>query len=109
MNKKGFVVKEMIFLSVVLAIVFGIAITKVTFAYEDITKEEEIENEKEHVLKIAAEYYAKKHSDEMEEETFIFGSDLIDEGFLFDTDKEKENAKIKITKKDGQFSAEVVE
>ena len=102
--------KRNIILSAILAVVFGVAITRVTFAYESVTQTDTIASEKEHVLKIAAEYYAKMHPEEMkEEENYIFGSDLIEAGYLFDTeDKEKENAKIKITKENNTYHAEVV-
>ena len=111
MEKNGYAVKELIILSAILAVVFGIAITRISFAYEEIMDEENVEIERNHYLTVAAEYYAKMHEEEMqEEENFIFGSDLIDAGFLNDTgDKEKENAKIKITKENGSFHAEVVE
>ncbi len=111
MEKNGYAVKELIILSAILAVVFGVAITRVSFAYEEIMNEETITNERVHNLTLAAEYYAKMHEEEMkEEENFIFGSDLIEAGFLSDTgDKEKENAKIKITKENGSFHAEVVE
>ena len=110
MEKNGYAVKELIILSAILAVVFGVAITRVSFAYEEITDKENLTNEKNHYLTLAATYYAKMHEEEMKEETFIYGSDLIEEGYLCDTgDTEKENAKIKITKENGSFHAEVVE
>ena len=111
MKKNGYAVKELIILSAILAVVFGVAITRVSFAYEEIMDEENVEIERNHYLTVAAEYYAKANEEEMkEEETFIFGSDLIEAGYLCDTgDKASENAKIKITKENGSFHAEVVE
>ena len=50
MEKNGYAVKELIILSAILAVVFGVAITRVSFAYEEIMNEETITNERVHNL-----------------------------------------------------------
>ncbi len=111
MNKNGFVARELVLLSVVIALVFGFAVTKVSFALKEIKEEDNQIGITNHTLLLAAEYYAKYNSDEFKEkENYIYGSDIIDAGFLIDlnNDKEIRNTKIKIIKEGTDYHAEVV-
>lgn len=111
-KKNGFAIKEMIILSGVLAIVFGIAITKISFAYTDALREDEINEGVYHSLIVAAEAYAKVKSEEFKEkETFIYGSDLIDAEFIVENeDLDYKNTKIKVLYDEAskKYKAEIV-
>jgi len=110
-KNSGFAIKEMIILSGALAVVFAIAITKVSFAYTDALKEEEMKNGLQSSLIVAAKAYAQTKKEEIKEETFIYGSDLIDAGYLIDVDDlDYKNTKIKITYEESSksYKAEVV-
>lgn len=104
-------IKEIIILSGILACFFAFAITKVSFAYQEVSKEEEIKNGWNNALIIAAEAYASFRKEEFtQEETFLYGSDLIDAGFLLDIDDlDYANAKVKVIPTENGFHAEVVE
>lgn len=108
----GFAVKEMIILSGILAIVFAILITKVSFAYKDALREEDTKNGIKNSLLIAAKAYAEGKKEEFKkEETFIYGSDLIDAGYLVDAEElGYKNIKIKINyvESSKKFNAEIV-
>jgi len=112
-NKKGFATKEIIILSGVLAIFFAVAITKVSFALKEANKEDEIYSEKMNVLAYATKAYISMNKDKFDnEETFLYGSDLIKAGFLVDIeDTDYKNAKIKVThsKDKEDYNVEVVE
>ena len=102
-------IKELVILCGVIGLFFIVAVTRVSFALEDARNVEGLEEMKHHSLVVAAEAYAqvKKLT---ETETFIYGSDLIEEKFLLDVDDESfKNQKIKITKDKDSYRAEVVE
>jgi len=67
-KNSGFAIKEMIILSGALAVVFAIAITKVSFAYTDALKEEEMKNGLQSSLIVAAKAYAQTKKEEIKEE-----------------------------------------
>lgn len=106
-------IKEMIILCAVLAIVFAGGITKVSFAYQEATREDEVKEGLENALIVAAESYAlSKNNEFKEKESFIYGSDLIDAGFLVEIDGlDFKNKKIKIVyeEKVKKYQAEIVE
>lgn len=97
-NRDGFAVKEMIILSGVLALVFAFFITKVSFAYSDAIRVEDCSDAENNALLIAAESYVKYNKEKFkDEEIFVYGSDLIDAGFLLDIDDfDYKNKKMKV-------------
>jgi len=112
MNNKGYAMKEIIILSAILAVVFAFGIAKVSYAYQDAADEEHKNDLKNNSLRIAAEEYAKRNTEKFaSEETFIYGSDLIEAGFLMDIeDFDYKNQKIKVTwdKEKDTYKAEVI-
>ena len=112
MNKLGYAMKEMIMLSAILAIVFMIGIGRVSYAYEEADRSDEIANIEKSYLLDAAKIYVDKHKDEIKDkETFFYGSDFIDDGILMNTDVANyQNAKVKVTMhEDGKYDVEIVE
>ncbi len=100
MNKRGYALKEVIILCAILALAFGVAITRVSYAYQNIADESVVTREDNNTIKLAAETYAKAHEDTLnkDKENFIFGKDLIEEGYLIQTeDFDYHETKIKIT------------
>ena len=101
MNKNsGYAIKEFIILAAILAIAFTVAISKFSFAYQNISDENKIEEEENSTIKIAAQAYVKTHEKEMKKdaENYIFGKDLIENGFLISTEEnDYKDIKIKIT------------
>ena len=97
-NKQGYAVKELIILCSVLGVVFAIATARVSFAYQLASDEERIEDLKYETLLEAAEQYAKKNPEKFKSvETFLYGGDLIEAGFLMDLEEfDYKNTKIKI-------------
>lgn len=106
-------IREMIILCAILAVVFACGITKVSFAYQNATREQEVNDGIDYALIVAAESYAlSKNNDFKEKESYIYGSDLIDAGFLIEIeDIEFKNKKIKIVyeEKNKKYHAEIVE
>lgn len=112
MNKLGYAMKEMIILSAILAIVFMIGIGRVSYAYEEADRSDEIASIEKSYLLDAAKIYVDKHKDEIKDkETFFYGSDFIDDGILMNTDVANyQNAKVKVTMhEDGKYDVEIVE
>lgn len=112
MNKLGYAMKEMIILSAILAIVFMIGIGRVSYAYEEADRSDEIAKIEKSYLLDAAKIYVDKHKDEIKDkETFFYGSDFIDDGILMNTDVANyQNAKVKVTMhEDGKYDVEIVE
>lgn len=99
MNKNGYAIKEILILMAVLGVLFTVAITKVSFAYQEADKTEELEKMKTNSLQIAAETYVNNNKDKFqEEETFFYGSELVSNNYLLDVDSEGYNAvKFKVT------------
>lgn len=99
MNHKGYTMREMIILCSVLAVIYGVAITKTSYAYQEAANTTEINEMKEAGLQTAAETYVKLHKDKFtESETYFFGKDLIEENLLInDSEKDYINTKIKVT------------
>ncbi len=110
-QRNGFAIKEMVILCAGLAIFFIIAITRISFALEEAKNESTLMEEKNHAIILAAETYAKANPDKFKEsETFLFGSDLINEGYLLDIDDtDYQNVELKVWKENETFHAEVVE
>ena len=78
-NDKGYTVKEMIILCAVLAIAFAIGISKVSYAYQVSLNASETEALINKNLYNAALAYINNNKDKfMEKETFIYGSELIE-------------------------------
>lgn len=100
MNNKGYAIKELIILLAIIAVGFGVAITRISFAYQDINNEEEILEEGKNTLKIATEAYIKTHEKDFKKdsENFLYGKDLADDGYLILTeDFDYKDTKIKVT------------
>lgn len=97
-KKNGYAMKELIFLGGALAVVFTFAIVKVSFAYEEKSDKDRTTELKNNALLVAAEYYAKRNTDKFKNgETFLYGSDLIEAGFLMDIEEfDYKNTKIKV-------------
>ncbi len=106
-------IRDMIILSVVLALVFAVVITKVSFAYQGAVREDDIRDNQRDFLLVAAESYVKSKSNEFKEtENFIYGSDLIEAGFLLEIEElDFKNTKIKVTYDENlkNYHAEIVE
>jgi len=98
LNKNGYAIKEMIVLCLILAVVFAFAIAKVSFAFEEAQEKDRGNSLKDHAIQLAAEYYAKNHPEKFTNvETFLYGSELIEAGFLTDIeDFDYKNKKIKV-------------
>ena len=99
MNKKGYAVKELIILFAILGIVFSVAITRVSFAYQEVDNEEELLAMKDRSIQVAAEAYVDTHKDKFqEEETFFYGKELVENHFLVDVEDQGYNTvKIRVT------------
>ena len=81
-NNKGYTVKEMIILCAVLAIAFAIGISKVSYAYQVSLNASETEALINKNLYNAALAYVNNNIDKfMVKETFIYGSELIENNF----------------------------
>ncbi len=100
MNNKGFAVKELIILFSVLAVLFALAITKVSFAFEEVDQEEQLADLKNSNLLAAANVYVMMHKDLFTEaETYFYGSDLVENQYLLDLPEESYNTvRFKVTK-----------
>ena len=110
-NNKGYTVKEMIILCAVLAIAFAIGISKVSYAYQVSLNASDTEALINKNLYNAALAYVNNNKDKfMEKETFIYGSELIENNFLFEADNSNySKTKIKVTKNaDETYDVEVV-
>lgn len=112
-NKNGYAVYEMIILSLCLAVVFGIIITKVSFAYQEASNSEVIASEEENSLLVAANVYVKAHEDKFKKdgENYLFGKDLIEAGYLFemeDTDYGKTKLKVTYNESKQKYQVEIV-
>ena len=110
MKQNGFAIKELVILFAFLGVVFGIAISKISYALEDASNTSAIALQQEENLELAGIVYAQKNPDKFTEaETFIYGSELVDNHLLNDIDNIYQNQKLKISKKeDGTFSSEIV-
>ena len=111
MNNKGYSIKEMIILCSVLAIVFVVGISRVSYAYSISANEGELEALTSKNLYNAAVAYVNNNKDKFtEKETFIYGSELIENNFLFEADNTNYGkTKIKVTKNtDETYNVEVV-
>jgi len=112
-NKHGYVAKELIILCALLAVLFTVAIIKVSYAFEEINNMTQSSlASMDETLKKAALLYAKTHSDKFKEkETYIYGKELIENNYLMKLDeKDFENTKIKISRvndKD-EFTVEIM-
>lgn len=96
-NKKGYSIKELVILCAILAIVFGIAISRVSYAYDKIDNSEEMTKESLKHVEQAAKIYVQDHKEEFKEkETYFYGSDLISSNYLSEG-SEIANVKIKVT------------
>ncbi len=112
-EKNGYAIKEIIILSAILAVVFTFAIVRVSFAYEEKNDKNRTSELKNNALLVAAEYYAKKNSEKFKkEESFLYGSDLIEAGFLMDIEEfDYRNSKLKVTydEQTKKYNIEIVE
>ncbi len=99
MNKQGYAIKELLILFAVLGIVFTFAITKVSFAYQEVDNEEELLAMKDRSIQIAAEAYVNAHKENFTaEETFFFGKELVENHYLVDVEDQGYNTvKIRVT------------
>ncbi len=100
MNNKGYAIKELIVLLAIIAVGFGVAITRISFAYQDISDEQTILEEGKNTLKIATEAYIKTHEKDFKKDTenYLYGKDLADDGYLILTeDFDYKDVKIKVT------------
>ena len=102
-NKNGYTIPELLIIVGVLGLIALVTITKVSFAFSQITKS---------LVEQASIAYAKSKKDEYkkESETYIFAKEVAAAGFLFE--KEEYNTmKVKISyhQESNSFQAEVVE
>ncbi len=100
MNNKGYAIKELIILLAIIAIGFGVAITRVSFAYQNINNENNFLEEEKNTLKVATEAYIKTHEKEFKKDAdnYLYGKELADKGYLILTDDfDFKDTKIKIT------------
>ncbi len=114
MNNKGYAIKELIILFAGLAVVFGIVITKVVLAYDNIDNKEIAMAREKDTLTKAVEVYIKKNEKNLskDKENFIYGEDLEKDGYLVNLENDLyDKAKIKITyNKDlKKFNIDIVE
>ncbi len=100
MNNKGYAIKELIILLAIITVAFGVAITRVSFAYQNINDEDAILEEGKNTIKIATEAYIKANEKEFKKdaENYLYGKDLADKGYLILTDDfDFKDTKIKVT------------
>lgn len=98
-NSKGYTIKEILILCGLLAIIFGVAISKVSYAYDEIDNTEELNETSVKHVEQAAKIYVHDHKEEFkEEETYIYGSDLISADYITGLPGvDVSNIKIKVT------------
>lgn len=99
-KKNGYAIQELIILCAIIGIIFGYSITKISFAYQEASEKENLLEEENNAIKLATEVYIKSHEEEFTktEETFLFGKDLTDAGYLIQTkDFDYSKTKIKVT------------
>ena len=98
-NSKGYTIKELLILCGILAIVFGIVISKVSYAYDQVDNSKELEQSSLKHVEQAALIYIHDHKEEFkDEETYIYGSDLIANNYLLGVNStDIGNIKIKVT------------
>lgn len=111
LNRKGYTIKELMILCAVLAIVFAIAISRVSYAYDKIDNSEEMEEVALKHVEEAAKIYVQDHKEEFaEKETFFYGSDLISNNYLTGLNgSDIANVKIKVTKtSEDDYQVEIV-
>ncbi len=114
MNKQGYAIKELLILFGVLAIVFTVAITKVSFAYQEAVDTDNLLTEENNTIKLATQVYIKANPDKIdkEKENFLFGKDLTEAGYLIQTEEfDYSKTKIKVTynKETKEYNIEVME
>ena len=100
MNNKGYAIKELIILLAIITVAFGVAITRVSFAYQNINDEDALFEEEKNTVKIATEAYVKTHEKEFKKdgENYLYGKELADAGYLILTDDfDFKDMKIKVT------------
>ena len=99
MNNKGYAVKELLVLCAVLGVFFAIGISRVSFAYEQADKEEELTEMKNNSLLTAAKAYVDMNKDLFTEaETYFYGSDLVSNHYILDIEEEGYNTvRFKVT------------
>lgn len=112
--KNGYAIKELIVLFAILAVAFGVAITRVSYAYQDINDNNVILEEGRNSIKVATEAYVKTHEKDFKKDAdnFIFGKDLIENGYLIQTDDfDFHDVKIKVTynKEQKKYTIDIVE
>ena len=100
-NQKGYAIKELLILCAVLAVVFAIGIHKVSYAYQEVDNQEDYEKETNRLVYEAAKIYVSDHKEEFaSEETFFYGSDLIESQYILDVNGvDIANVKIKVVHK----------
>lgn len=110
MNNMGYTIKEMVILASVLLIFTIVGIVKVSYAYEDASNDSNVVEAVNKNLIEATNIYIKKHPDSFtENETFVYGKNLIDDNIILGTvGDDIGNRKIKVTKKDDKFIVELV-
>ena len=111
MNNKGYALNELIILLIVIAIAFGIAITRVSYAYQNINDEKALLEEEKDTLKIATEAYIKTHDKDLKKDgdNYLYGKDLADEGYLILTeDFDYKDVEIKVSYDSSQKKYNVV-
>ena len=112
MNQKGYSIKELIILCAGLAIIFGIAISRVSYAYDEIDNKEELQEDTLKHVEEAAKIYVHDHKEEFKEEsTYFYGSDLLEANYLMNIGtSDVSNIKIKVTyeKEKGEYKVEIV-
>ena len=112
LNKKGYSIKELLILFAALAIVFAIAISRVSYAYDEIDNSEEMQAAALKHVEEASKIYIHDHKEEFEEETtYFYGSDLLEANYLTNAGSvDISNIKIKVThnKEKDEYEVEIV-
>ena len=109
LNHKGYTIKEMIILCAVLAIIFAIGITRVSYAYQEADQTEEMEATWNDELIRAARVYVEAHPDEFKDpETYFYGSELVENNYFIHVDEiDVDNVRFKVTHTDGSEDYQV--
>ncbi len=110
MQNKGYTIPELIIVIVIIGIFSIILINKTSYAFENIDNGAK-ETEKMILIKTAQNYANSILDRVKEEEQYIMGKDLVDAGYLVDSENKYSNIKIKLTysKESNSVNVEILE
>lgn len=111
-KKYGYTIPELLIVVGILGLIALVSITKISYAFDTISNEEEKKEEIKNMVELASISYAKTKSEDFksEKEVYIYAKEVAQAGYLFEKD-EYNSMKIKITFDESKnaFQAEVVE